>query len=42
MFDFVKQMYAAGCDIKPYLDLGAITQAQFDEITRGDPTNTAK
>ena len=33
MLDFVKQMYAAECDIKPYLELGAITQEQFDEIT---------
>lgn len=32
MLDFVKQMYAAGCDIKPYLELGTITQEQLDEI----------
>ena len=30
MFDFCKIMYEADVDIKPYLQLGAITQEEFD------------
>lgn len=33
MLDFVKMMAAAGCDIKPYLDCGTITQAEFDKLS---------
>ena len=32
MFDFAKQMYDWGCDISGYLAMGAITQAEYDEI----------
>lgn len=32
MYDFVKMMYDAGCDIKQYLDIGTITQAEYDKI----------
>jgi len=32
MFDFTKQMHEWGCDISGYLAIGAITQAEYDEI----------
>lgn len=35
MLDFVKQMFVAGCDIKPYLDLGTITQRDYDLLVNG-------
>jgi uncharacterized XkdX family phage protein len=36
MFDFVKQMYSWGCDIKQYVVLNAITANQYKEITGTD------
>ena len=36
MFDFVKQMYSWGCDIKQYVVLNTITADQYKEITRTD------
>lgn len=35
-FDFVKQMSAWGCDIKPYVVIGSITVDQFKQITGQD------
>lgn len=40
MFDFCKIMYQAGVDIKPYLQLGAITQEEFDKIVGSDSNGT--
>lgn len=38
MFDFVKQMYSWGCDIKQYVVLNTITADQYKEITGTDYT----
>lgn len=32
MYDFVKMMYEAGCDITQYLTLGVITAEEYAEI----------
>lgn len=32
MYDFVKMMHDAGCNISGYLTTGAITQAEYDAI----------
>lgn len=32
MYDFIKMMHDAGCNISGYLAMGAITQAEYDEI----------
>ena len=36
MYDFVKMMYEAGCDITQYLSLGTITAEEYKEITGTD------
>lgn len=36
MFDFVKQMYSWGCDIKSYVEFGSITVDEYKEITGED------
>lgn len=36
MFDFVKQMYNWGCDIKQYVVFNTITANQYKEITGKD------
>lgn len=33
MFEFVKQAYSWGCDIKQYVVLGTISEDEFKEIT---------
>jgi len=33
MYDFVKTMYSWGIDIESYLELGAITEEEYQEIT---------
>lgn len=33
MLDFIKQMNVWGCDIRPYVGIGAITADQYKEIT---------
>ena len=33
MLEFIEQMYAWGCDIKPYVEIGAISKEQYKEIT---------
>ena len=33
MLDFVKQMYAWGCQIEGYVESGAITPKQYEQIT---------
>lgn len=38
MFDFVKQMFDWGCDIKQYVVLNTITADQYKEITGTDYT----
>ncbi len=38
MFDFVKGVYAWGCDIKPYVGYGSITPEQYKELTGTDYT----
>lgn len=35
MYDFVKMMYKAGCDISGYVTMGAISQADYDDILKG-------
>lgn len=32
MYDFVKMMYEAGCDVTQYLSLGVITADEYAEI----------
>ncbi len=36
MFDFVKMMFGAGCQIEGYVGYGAITTAEYKEITGED------
>lgn len=36
MFDFIKQMFDWGCDIKQYVVLNTITADQYKEITGTD------
>lgn len=36
MFDFIKLMFAGGCDIKQYVVLNTITADQYKEITGTD------
>lgn len=33
-YEFIKQMYEWGCDIRGYLAMGAITQADYDDIVK--------
>lgn len=35
MYDFIKMMYDAGCDIKQYLNIGIITQSEYDQLIGG-------
>lgn len=32
MYEFVKMMHDAGCDISQYLELGVITKEEYQEI----------
>lgn len=32
MYDFVKMMHDAGCDISQYLELGVITEEEYQKI----------
>lgn len=36
MLEFIEQMYAWGCDIKPYVEIGTISKEQYKEITGED------
>lgn len=36
MYDFVKMMYEAGCDVTQYLSLGVITAEEYAKIVGGD------
>ena len=36
MLDFIKQMFAWGCDIQGYVEIGTITADQYKEITGED------
>lgn len=36
MFDFVKMMFDAGCQIEDYVGYGAITAADYKNITGKD------
>lgn len=38
MFDFVKIMFDAGCQIEGYVGFGMITEAEYKEITGEDYT----
>ena len=36
MLDFIKQMFAWGCDIRGYVEIGTITADQYKDITGED------